>query len=448
MAFTASGSNPITYTGTDQADQGLFTTSNFIALGEGGDDLFNLGAVAQATVLGGQGNDLVTQNILTGAATSLQAGLVNGNLGNDTLGQLAYGMSGTISAFLGGQGNDTIYAGNLQSSQINGNLGNDTIFVGINGGALNTANSSIFGGQGDDVLSIADGGTARTYIATTFGGNLGNDSITISVTAAGTLLTNSTFEGGDGNDTISGAGSVQRLTLIGDGIENGFSGATGGADFLAGGEAGIGTQTGTTAASTLAFTGNLPAAGYSIGTGSFSVQTGGAGDSIFGGVLDDVLNGNNGQDSLSGGTGTNRFVFDREDLFTIVASRTALGAVSTSNAASIVDITSVTVTAGATDVITDWSAAAAGNRIQNALSNAFVANVTAGSTSIGSTITNGLGIQVVRGTWNASSNTFDFSANGADALALTTALSGTTTITSTTVLQGAGGFSFSQSNFI
>jgi hypothetical protein len=448
MAFTASGSNPITYTGTDQADQGIFTTSNFIALGEGGDDLFNLGSVAQATVLGGQGNDLVTQNILTSASSSLQAGIVNGNLGNDTLGQIAYGMSGTISAFLGGQGNDTIFVGNLQSTQVNGNIGNDIINVGINGGALNTANSSIFGGQGDDVLNIVDGGVARTYIATTFGGNLGNDSITVSLTTATTNVTNSTFEGGDGNDTITGAGSLVRLTLIGDGPENGFSGATGGADFLVGGEAGIGTQVGS------ANIGNaVVIPGYSLNANFFSVQTGGAGDSIFGGVLDDVLNGNNGQDSLSGGTGSNRFVFDREDLFTIVAA-TTLNAVAT-NTATINTYSSVTVTTGATDVITDWSAAASGNRIQNALSNFFVANTDnlAGNQGIGASLTNASGIQVVRGNWNAATSSFGFSATGADALVVTalanaTGISANSGITSTTVLQGAGNFSFSAANFV
>lgn len=117
MAFTQlPGSNPYVYQGTDLADQGVFTTSNFIAIGEGNNDLFNLGNVSQATVLGGQGNDLVTQNIAAGGgisalnpAQALLQGYVAGNQGDDTLGQVQLGIAGTISAFLGGQGNDTIF---------------------------------------------------------------------------------------------------------------------------------------------------------------------------------------------------------------------------------------------------------------------------------------------------------------------------------------------------
>jgi hypothetical protein len=397
MAFTASGSNPITYQGTDQADQGIFTTSNFIALGEAGNDLFNLGTVAQATVLGGQGNDLVTQNIL--GSSSLQAGYINGNLGDDTLGQLQIGVSGTISAFLGGQGNDTIFVGNVQSSQVNGNIGNDVLNIGGLGttGTVNTANSSIWGGQGDDVLNIGNGQT-NTFLSTVFGGNLGNDSLAINLSAA-SVLTGTTFEGGDGNDTINGTGSNAGLVIIGDGA------ADDGADFLTG------------------------------GNGS---------DTISGGALNDVLNGGTGADFLSGGTGSNRFVFGANAGAAVLSvNGGTFGGLSAGNSAN-----AVLNLGGATDVITDWAAAAAGTNVINSTAS----NLATAAGAAQNALSNTAGMQTILGTYNATLGTFQMSAVGNDVLVANVALAAAggsiASINNTVVLQGAGTSTFSQANFI
>jgi Ca2+-binding RTX toxin-like protein len=347
MAFTTingSATDPVVrFLGTNGPDQVAITSlpsdvpdtsaTTFYSEGREGDDLWNIGVFApNASIFGGQGNDVVTTNVaglgiigtnplfLSGATIEL-------NQGDDEFGNVQFAIDATISTLQGGQGNDTMWLGNLQSSYVNGNRGEDFIAMDDILSPSNTDRSSIFGGQGNDTFQIELGDSNSALTNSWVFGALGDDVMFIDVdtTAAGTI-----FDGGDGNDFLSATStavgtSQADLTMVGGTGNDSVTGGDGddsiqgndGDDFLVGGD------------------------------GRDTVEGGNGADVVYGGRDDRE------GDSLSGGTGGNRFVSRDNDSATYTVDFTE----STSR---IIGGTTFRWGSGGVDVITDWTSASAG----------------------------------------------------------------------------------------
>jgi hypothetical protein len=272
VAFTTqqgTGGAPWTFQGTPAADTIAVVTGDtqnttafdFIADGLEGNDVINWNGVRSVTIRGGQGADVITNNIAQSAAlaTLITDSFINGNDGNDVIGNTQIGLQATLSTVAGGQADDKIYIGSLQSSKVNGNLGADFIEIGdqrfdenIVGDRNNYANSSIFGGQGDDVIEVVS--ADRAFLNTRIEGQLGDDvfGINIGTAANQPSFSGSLVSGGDGNDLVDASG----ILVFGELDEVSFS------DLKLNGNAGD--------------------------------------DSVFGGAGEDLLIGESGQDWLSG----------------------------------------------------------------------------------------------------------------------------------------------------
>ncbi len=441
MAFSTivgSATDPVQFLGTAQNDQVAITSlptddpdvsaPTFYSEGREGDDLWNIGVFApNASIFGGQGNDLVTTNVagLGVAGTTpifLSGATIELNQGDDEFGNVQFAIDATISTLQGGQGNDTTWIGNVQSSYINGNKGED--FLGMDDflSPSNTDRSSIFGGQGNDTFEIELGDNNSSLTNSWVFGALGDDQMFIDVdsTAAGTI-----FDGGDGDDFLSASStsvgtSQADLTMVGGTGNDSVTGGDGddsvtggdGDDFLVGGD------------------------------GSDIVEGGIGADVVYGGRDDRE------GDSLSGGTGANRFVSrdDDSDSYTVdvpkSGTRLTNGFIFSWNS-------------GGVDVITDWSSASAGtNVIDTGIIGNLIGNGDA-NMSFGNFVADNSNI-AVRGTFGVDSLTFVTNEFGSDIL-ITSTVSNTGFIWNdndfnddqSTILLGAGGTSVLQdSNFV
>nr|WP_303246132.1 calcium-binding protein [Synechococcus sp. HK05] len=434
VAFTTqegTGGAPWTFQGTPEADSIAVITGNtqntvafdFIAEGFEGDDTINFNGTRSVTIKGGQGADVITNNVavsagLTNIATT---SFINGNDGDDRIGNTDIGLAATLSTISGGQGSDDLYIGSLQSSKINGNLGADFILAGnlqderadANPTIVSNFNAaSIFGGQGDDAIRFQLRPQNQAFSNSIVNGQLGNDFIQIQagqfnvLTAAAQsadrfnpsvgivsdpTTTGSSFNGGDGNDIIDASGALLDISRGGsisinnDNITNGsgsdleiFGGdgqdsifGGGGEDFIDGGE------------------GNNWLAGYA---GRDEIVAGAGDDLLIGAYFDADLSvgfvGDAVGDVLTGGTGSNRFFIPGSDA--VVARQGFLGGGNTLGSTGVITLTLapttgptaaataanavitngdfITVSFGA-DVITDWNAGSGNNVLDTGFGN-------------------------------------------------------------------------------
>jgi len=357
VAFTTqegTGGAPWTFLGTPENDSIAVITGDlrdtvafdFIAEGFEGDDTINFNGTRSVTIKGGQGADLITNNVAASAAlTSLISNsFINGNDGDDAIGNSQVGLLATLSTISGGQGEDEIFIGSLQSAKVNGNRGADFLEIGdldqgeLIAGQFNNFNSaSIFGGQGDDLFEVTT--DVRQITNSLVSGQIGNDLMALSIGVfdfgaaigqtipgfsdpltfpveltfnpdAGVESDPSTrgtvFSGGDGDDVIDASGillfddvteaSASDLKIVGDaGDDSIFGGA--GEDEIAGNDG----------------------ADWLAGYGGRDLIEGGKGDDLLiGAYYDGEINipgvvegvgfiGDGAGDVLSGGTGSNRF---------------------------------------------------------------------------------------------------------------------------------------------
>ncbi|MEA5472764.1 hypothetical protein VB716_00820 [Synechococcus sp. CCY9201] len=125
-------------------------STSFEANGEAGDDFIAVqGSQNLSTIRGGQGNDLITQNIVDGPLdfdSFWAAGLISGNQGDDVIGNNQYGITAIASTINGGQGDDALFLGSIQNVLVNGNLGSDSLIIDSVEGFVSINGSSIYGG--------------------------------------------------------------------------------------------------------------------------------------------------------------------------------------------------------------------------------------------------------------------------------------------------------------
>jgi hypothetical protein len=415
VAFTTqegTGGAPWTFLGTPENDSIAVITGDtqdtkafdFIAEGFEGDDTINFNGTRSVTIKGGQGADVITNNVAASAAlTSLiSSSFINGNDGEDIIGNSQIGLLATLSTISGGQGEDEIFIGSLQSSKVNGNRAADFIEVGdliqdenIVGSFSNFNAASIFGGQGDDVFEIVS--EVRQFTNSSVAGQLGNDimGIQIGVFDLGVAIADNiafgfdpengiladpstrgtVFSGGEGDDILDASGllvfderdeaSGSDLELVGnEGDDSIFGGI--GEDLIAGNE------------------NDDWIAGY----GGRDELFGGKGDDlVIGAYYDAELSvgfiGDGAGDLLSGGTGSNRFFVpgsESQFITTNFFPGNPLGSTQPVVVSDQVDEFGfggtisdgdVLFVAFGADVITDWNAGAGANVLDTGIGNSL-----------------------------------------------------------------------------
>ncbi|MCP9840542.1 hypothetical protein KBY93_07815 [Synechococcus sp. J7-Johnson] len=335
MAFTTQpgvDGAPTTFEGTEGADSIAILGDNvnnivfdsFIARGLGGNDTINYsGTRSDSTIQGGQGDDLITQNIVGDGF--LASSFVAGNQGNDTIGNATLGIVATLSTLQGGQGEDRIFAATIQSTLVAGNLGDDFLSVDDTFGFIAVDSSSVWGGQGDDTIDITTSFVNSSVTNTSIAGNLGNDIINLDVIGS---FAGSVADGGDGDDLIDAVPSVSDLSLIGGTGDDTIYGG-GGDDAISGQD-----------------DDDWLAGDF----GSDTVEGGKGNDLVTGSFYDGVdYFGDFEGDTLSGGTGSNRFL--------VAPGSSSFATYIDAGIGGIVDQGDAFVAAfgGTFDVITDWN---------------------------------------------------------------------------------------------
>lgn len=172
--------NAIFILGSESSDKFNGTNANEIFWGEDGNDIIDSGA-GDDNVYGGDGNDTLN----AGSGNDIAYGgtgddTINGDTGND----LMYGEEGN-DILNGGTGNDSIYAGEGDDT-LNGDEGDDVLYGNEGDDALEggEGNDALYGGDGNDTLSggtgddILDGGAGDDtyYINTEHGNDIIKDS--------------------------------------------------------------------------------------------------------------------------------------------------------------------------------------------------------------------------------------------------------------------------------
>ena len=246
--------------------------------------------------------------------------LINGGAVSVTGGHPTVANTATIQVF-GGGGDDTITLdesnGPLPGAQLFGGKGNDTLTGGsgndlLFGGAGNDillgkgGNDQLFGGDGDDTLT---GGTGSDQMF----GQAGNDRMIWNPGEGSDLM-----EGGDGIDTaeVNGGNGAENFTITPNGTRVRFDRVSPGPFSL---------DIGTTENLVLNMNGgddtfiaanglaNLIHLTVDGGDGNDTITGGDGNDTLIGGAGNDVITGGRGNDTLLGGIGDDTFVWNPGD---------------------------------------------------------------------------------------------------------------------------------------
>ncbi len=319
----------LTLTGTLAIDGTGNTAENYLTGNDGDNNLY--GAAGNDTLDGGAGNDTLVGGagddtyILEGAADSVTEAAGAGtdtvlSAGTFSLSENVENLTLTGTSAIDGTGNtaDNLLTGNIGNNKLYGAGGNDTLDGGagadsIDGGAGNdrlvgNGSSTLSGGDGDDTFII----TALGDVIVENGAN-GTDTVESSVeftlpdNVEALLLTGSANidgTGAAGNESITGNAGANRLYgLAGDDVLTGGNGDTlyGGAgnDTFIVLEAGV--QIGDNAGADTVQT-SLDFSLENAPTVENLTLTGGAGRSLTGNDLNNVLTGSTGSDTLNAGT--------------------------------------------------------------------------------------------------------------------------------------------------
>jgi Ca2+-binding RTX toxin-like protein len=285
-----------------------------------------LNNIKQLNIVTGSGNDTINISAATGSNNNINAGV-----GNDIIVGSLTGSGG----YLGGDGDDTITAGNSTSGDVLlGDNGNDI----LNGG---TGNDILNGGTGNDTYNINASVTNRTTTITeiatggidTISFQSSNAAITVDLTQTGiqTVATTATntakvfFSGIGGinyiENVIGGSGAD---TIIGDTLNNRLDGGAG-ADAMSGG-AGDDTYVVDIAGDTITelLGGGIDTVESSInyalgsylenltltGTGNLNGTGNSLDNTIIGNSGNNIFNAGFGADSMSGGAGNDTYIVE------------------------------------------------------------------------------------------------------------------------------------------
>jgi len=179
----------------DMADLFLGLSASFISGGAGDDSMILTGVGYGSTLNGDSGNDSIR---ITGGSAST----VNGGTGDD---DIAIGYFMEFFTVNGGAGNDNLFADSSWGCVLDGGAGGDVIFT--SGRPTGSGSNLIYGGTGDDALTIAGESGDQVY------GEAGDDRISSLFTYSGFL------DGGDGDDQFDFAGALGNVVTGGRGSD-------------------------------------------------------------------------------------------------------------------------------------------------------------------------------------------------------------------------------------
>ncbi|MFN6485794.1 MULTISPECIES: calcium-binding protein [unclassified Nostoc] len=188
------------------------------------------GSNGNDTILSGKGDDYISLDYST-APYSLITKKIDGETGNDRLSlYLTSATSRIISTFNTTTNEGSIKVGtnlinykNIEGLEIRGTIyddyivgtnGNDYLFGGSSGNDTSYGDDQIFGGAGNDYLSVDYSTSNNTLI-----GGTGNDNLSADYSKGNNLLS-----GGNGNDNLSVSNSSGNNTLIGGAGDDSLSG--------------------------------------------------------------------------------------------------------------------------------------------------------------------------------------------------------------------------------
>lgn len=237
---------------------------------------------------------------------------INGTTENDTLygwqnGGDATSPSGNDKLY-GKRGNDQLFGG-TGNDILDGGAGNDTLDGGVGGDTMN-------GGKGDD-LYIVDSASDKIIEMP----NSGTDTVSISLPLPNGDLSTFNYNLGSNLENIQG-GAFMELHAKGNALDNRLIGGYSGSFYLHGGDGNDYIEAGTKSNNYLygdagndtlvsPYTNTLLIQMMDGGTGNDTL-TGGLnsyGDTLVGGAGNDKLTGLYGSDILTGGAGTDQFIY-------------------------------------------------------------------------------------------------------------------------------------------
>jgi Ca2+-binding RTX toxin-like protein len=271
--FTGTAGND-TINGTANDDNIWGLGGNDTLNGNNGNDMVDGGA-NNDTMNGGDGDD----TLIGGSGTDT----INGGNGTDTVSQTVNASQTLTDTQLTGNGTDTLSS--IEQAILTGGASNNTLNASAFSGnaTLNGlgGNDTLTGGSGNDTLNGGDGIDTLT-------GNAGNDALN---GEAG----NDTLTGGSGNDTLTGG--------AGNDTYNFNTNSALGSDSID--ESGGGTDAITFTGSTGAVTVNLGITGNQVINGNLTLNlTVDQIENVTGGNSNDTFTGNNLNNAIAGGTGT------------------------------------------------------------------------------------------------------------------------------------------------
>jgi Ca2+-binding RTX toxin-like protein len=347
--------------GNDSLSGGAGNDTYNFGLTDGTDTITESGVgTADSIVILASGADLTTLDFTDSSTTNATGNLVisyNGQQitvtnhfvgGNNVVETLTFSGGATYAGFSLGTGAytlstddatpraaaagvNTILAGSSNLETLNGNTGNDLIFGGGGNDTITSGDGTnlMVGGAGNDGMT---GGTGADWLVggantDTLAGAAGNDTYVFGLA--------------DGTDTIneSGVGTADSIVIQGNGAalstldftDSSTTNATGSLVIAYNGQQITITNHfvgGTNVVETLSFSGGATYAGYSLGTGSYTLSTDDssprtatagvntilagstAAETLTGNTGNDIISGGGGIDTINGGDGTNLLIGD------------------------------------------------------------------------------------------------------------------------------------------
>jgi len=286
--------------GTNAVDSLVGTAGADLLLGFGGNDTLN-GGLGADIMIGGSGNDTYVVDNVGDVVVETAGGGGGTDTIQTTLNSYSLAGIGNVENLTFTGAGDFVGTGNALNNAITGGAGNDV----LDGGA---GNDTMAGGLGNDTYYVNSGSDVVTEAA-----GAGTDTVIASANfSLGNNIENLILAVGAGS--INGTGNSLNNVLTGNEGNNNLNGGSGNDTFVATINDGNDTYNGSTGVDTYDLSGTSAAATVNLATGTASsAQTGSDSlvsiENVIGGTGNDTITASTAQNVMTGGAGSNTFVF-------------------------------------------------------------------------------------------------------------------------------------------